>query len=142
MSIESDLRVLFKDIDEVSALKGTERRAYNKKYGWLPPSLPAGEERQILLSAAGMAAIRRIGDIMRANDPHLASAYSQDEMLNLLRFTIGRLLKGDAGPEEHSFETPDDPLPFKRKLTASVRADASGLRPFETHAFGGMDFFR
>lgn len=140
MSIESELRALFRDIDEVSALKDAERRAYYNKHGGLPPSLPAGEGRQILLSVAGLAAVRRIGDIMRDNDPHLASAYSQDEMLKLLRFTIGRLLMGDAGPEEHSFETPEDKLAFKRKLTASIRADASSLRPSETHAFGVWTF--
>jgi hypothetical protein len=140
MSIESDLRALFKDIDEVSELKGTARRAYNKKHGWFPPSLPAGKGRQIFLSSVGFAAVRRVCSTMRANDRHLAAAYSHDEMIALLRSTIGRLLMANAGPEEHSFETPADALAFKTKLTASIRADASSLRPSETHAFGVWTF--
>lgn len=140
MSIESDLRALFKDIDEVSELKGTARRAYDKKYEWFPPSLPAGKGRQIFLSSTGLAAVRRICSTIRANDRHLAGAYSHDELMALLRSNIGRLLMADTGPEEHSFETPSDVLAFKTKLTASIRADASSLRPSETHAFGVWTF--
>lgn len=140
MSIESDLRALFKDINEVAALTGAERRAYHKKFELVPPSLPAGEGRQILLSAVGIAAVRRIAATTRANNAHLAAAYSEGEMIELFRFNIGRLLMANPGPEEHSFETPSDVLAFKRKLAASIREDASGLRPGETHAFGVWTF--
>ncbi len=136
MSIESDLKTLFRDIEEVSSLSPDERRAYYRNFRFGPPSLPVGQGRCIYLTDEGAKAVARIARSIRNNSPTIKMAYSEAELLRLTGDLIGRLLLADTAPGGVTFEVPEDAIAFKIKLKASLNEHLSGLRSGVTHIFG------
>jgi hypothetical protein len=136
MSIENELQIIFKDIKDCSEQLEQDRRAFFKRFPFIPPSISVGNGRVIFISQNSENAVIRISRTLRENSLEYQAATSEKEMNNLVSRAIGELLAANTDDATTKFDIPTDAITFKRDLRQCIENKFSQLRINRTHLFG------